>query len=86
MTKIKSIYPNLVDFITLYLLELKYLLTYYIHLQRNSFDEIESNYTYFENRWPTHQPNIVEITVYYKIVKKELLGKNEAYNNKRRTI
>lgn len=30
-----------------------------------------------------HQPNIVEIIIYYKMVKKELLDKNEAYNNKR---
>ena len=33
-----------------------------------------------------HQSDIIEITVYHKMVKKELFDKNIVYNNKKRVV
>ena len=67
----------------LYLLELNYLLYYYINLPRDFSNEIKSNQVYFDYMQLKHQTDIVETTVYHKIVKKELFGKNKAYNDKK---
>lgn len=79
---IKSVFPCLKDLMVPYLLETKHLLDYFINLYKGFFDRIESNYIYFDHMRSTHQPNIDEIIVDHKIVKKELLNKNKVYNNK----
>ena len=83
---VESVFPSLRNLMVPYLFKLKHLLNHYINLHGNFFDEIKSSHTYFDYMRATHQRNIVEITVYYKIVKKELLDGNEVYNDKRRII
>lgn len=66
----------------LYLSELRYLVTHYINLCKDFFGEIKSNHIYFNHKKSKYQPNITEIIVYYKIIKKKLHNKDEVYNNK----
>lgn len=70
----------------LYLLESKQLLYHYTNLPEDFSDKIRSNHIYFDHMRPKHLPDIVKITVYHEIVKKELFDKNKVYNNKKRTI
>ena len=70
----------------LYLLESKHLLYHYTNLPEDFFDQIGSNHICFDYMRPKHQLDIDEITVYHKIVKKKLFGKNKVYNNKKRAI
>ena len=70
----------------LYLLESKHLLYHYINLPEDFSDEIRSNHICFDQMRPNQQPDIDEIIIYYKIVKKELFGKNEVYNNKKHAV
>lgn len=69
-----------------YLLESKHLLDHYINLDGDYFYEIKFSHTYFDYMRPMHQSDIIKIIIYYKIVKKKLLDKNESYNNKRRIV
>lgn len=83
---VKLVYPNLLDSVTLYLPELRHLLTYYINLRRDFFYEIKSSHTCYDHKRPKHQSDIAEIVNYHKIVKTKLCANNKAYNNKKRII
>ena len=80
---VKFVFLNLLDSVALYLPKLKHLLTHYINLHRDFFDEIGSSHTYFNYKRPKHQPDIAEIVVYHKIIKTELCANNKPYNNKK---
>lgn len=67
---IESIFLSLQNLIALYLLKLKYLLDYYINLYSDFFNKIKSSHIYFDHMLLKHQLNIVEIMIYYKIIKK----------------
>lgn len=79
----KFFFSNLQDLIALYLFKLKYLLDCYINLYKNLFNEIRSNYKYFNYKTPIYQPDIIDIIVYHKIIKKKPGDKYKAYNNKK---
>lgn len=83
---VESVIPSLQGWIVLYLFESKHLLDNYINLYRDLFDQIKSSPTYFDYMQSTHQADIIQIIVYYKIVKKELSDKTKAYNNKIRIV
>lgn len=67
----------------LYLLKPKHLLYYYTNLLKDFSNKIRFYHICFDHIWPKHQLDIIEIIVYYKIVKKELFNKNKVYNNKK---
>lgn len=69
-----------------YLPKLRHLLIYYINLHRDFFGKIRSNHINFDHKRPRHQLNIIEIIINHKIIKKRFCSKDEAYNNKMRTM
>ncbi len=81
----KFISLNLQNLIALYLFKLKHLLDC-INLYRDFFNKIGSSYKYLNYKMFIYQPNIVEIIIYYKIIKKQLGDKYEVYNNKKCAI
>lgn len=70
----------------LYLLKPKHLLYHYTNLLGDFSDKIRFHHISYDHIWSKHQPDIIEIIIYYKIVKKELFDKNRVYNNKKSTM
>lgn len=55
----------------LYLLKLRHLIDYYINLLKDFYDLIDFSHIYFNYKKLKPQSDIIELIVYYKIIKTE---------------